>query len=69
MYKFENGLWEKGYINIVGVDEVGRGPLAGPVVACAVILDPNKPILGLKDSKQLSSKQRKQFLIEIKKKH
>ncbi|OQX93555.1 MAG: ribonuclease HII [Tenericutes bacterium 4572_104] len=68
MYKFENGLWEKGYINIVGVDEVGRGPLAGPVVACAVILDPSKPILGLKDSKQLSSKQRKQFLIEIKEK-
>ncbi len=68
MYKFEKGLWKKGYANIVGVDEVGRGPLAGPVVACAVILDPNKPILGLKDSKQLSSKQRKQFLIEIKEK-
>lgn len=43
---------------IVGVDEVGRGPLAGPVVAAAVILDPNKPIEGLKDSKLLSEKKR-----------
>ena len=43
---------------IAGVDEVGRGPLAGPVVAGAVILDPNKPISGLADSKKLSEKQR-----------
>lgn len=41
-----------------GVDEVGRGPLAGPVLACAVILDPLKPIVGLKDSKKLSEKKR-----------
>jgi ribonuclease HII len=41
-----------------GVDEVGRGPLAGPVVAAAVILDPNKPIAGLADSKKLSEKKR-----------
>ncbi len=41
-----------------GVDEVGRGPLAGPVVAAAVILDPNKPIEGLADSKKLSEKKR-----------
>lgn len=41
-----------------GTDEVGRGPLAGDVVAAAVILDPDKPIIGLKDSKQLSEKQR-----------
>jgi ribonuclease HII len=41
-----------------GVDEAGRGPLAGSVVAAAVILDPNKPISGLKDSKKLSSKMR-----------
>lgn len=41
-----------------GVDEVGRGPLAGPVVACAVILDPNNPIEGIKDSKALSEKKR-----------
>jgi len=41
-----------------GVDEVGRGPLAGPVVAAAVILDPEKPIAGLADSKKLSEKKR-----------
>ena len=43
---------------IAGVDEVGRGPLAGPVVAAAVILDPARPIEGLRDSKKLSSKKR-----------
>ena len=43
---------------IAGVDEVGRGPLAGPVVAAAVILDPTQPILGLKDSKKLSESKR-----------
>ncbi len=43
---------------IAGVDEVGRGPLAGPVVAAAVILNPTKPILGLMDSKLLSAKRR-----------
>lgn len=43
---------------IAGVDEVGRGPLAGPVIAAAVILDPARPIEGLKDSKKLSEKRR-----------
>jgi ribonuclease HII len=43
---------------IAGVDEVGRGPLAGPVVAAAVILDPARPIEGLADSKKLSEKRR-----------
>ncbi len=43
---------------IIGVDEAGRGPLAGPVIASAVILDPERPIAGLNDSKQLSGKQR-----------
>ncbi|NLC09390.1 MAG: ribonuclease HII, partial [Gammaproteobacteria bacterium] len=41
-----------------GVDEVGRGPLCGPVVAAAVILDPDRPILGLKDSKRLTERRR-----------
>lgn len=41
---------------IAGVDEVGRGPLAGPVIAAAVILNPEYPIEGLRDSKQLSKK-------------
>jgi ribonuclease HII len=42
---------------VCGVDEAGRGPLAGPVYAAAVILDPQRPIAGLKDSKKLSTKQ------------
>jgi ribonuclease HII len=51
---------------IVGVDEAGRGPLAGAVVAGAVILDAKQPIAGLKDSKKLSSKQREALAVEIK---
>jgi ribonuclease HII len=43
---------------IAGVDEAGRGPLAGPVVAAAVILNPQRPITGLADSKQLTEKKR-----------
>lgn len=43
---------------IAGVDEAGRGPLAGPVVAAAVILDPRRPVSGLADSKQLSARRR-----------
>lgn len=53
---------------VAGVDEVGRGPLAGAVVAAAVILDPNKPIVGLADSKKLSEKRREALSIEIKEK-
>lgn len=53
---------------IAGVDEVGRGPLAGDVVTAAVILDPKQPILGLNDSKKLSSDRRHQLAIEIKEK-
>ncbi len=50
---------------IAGVDEAGRGPLAGPVIAAAVILDPAKPIAGLKDSKKLTAKQREQLFEQI----
>jgi len=50
---------------LAGVDEVGRGPLAGPVVAAAVILDPARPIAGLKDSKQLSERRREALAGEI----
>lgn len=53
---------------IVGLDEVGRGPLVGDVVAGAVILDPRKPIQGLADSKQLSEKTRDRLAMEIKEK-
>jgi ribonuclease HII len=50
---------------ICGVDEAGRGPLAGPVYAAAVILDPNRPIDGLADSKKLSAKKRERLALEI----
>ena len=50
---------------IAGVDEAGRGPLAGPVVAAAVILDPRLPIEGLRDSKQLTALKRKRLAREI----
>ena len=51
--------------HIAGVDEAGRGPLAGPVIAAAVILDPNYPIPGLADSKKLSAKRRRQLEQQI----
>lgn len=51
-----------------GVDEAGRGPLAGPVVAAAVILDPARPIAGLADSKKLSAARREKLAIEIREK-
>lgn len=50
---------------IAGVDEAGRGPLAGPVLAAAVILDPDHPITGLADSKQLSPLRRERLAVEI----
>jgi len=50
---------------VAGVDEVGRGPLAGDVVAAAVILDPENPIEGLTDSKKLTEKKRKLLSVEI----
>lgn len=55
-------------IYVAGVDEVGRGPLAGPVVTAAVILDPQNPIPGLADSKKLTEKRR-EFLVPLIQKH
>lgn len=54
------------WMPIAGVDEAGRGPLAGPVMAAAVILDPRRPIDGLADSKLLSARQREILEVEIK---
>jgi ribonuclease HII len=51
-------------VDVCGVDEAGRGPLAGPVFAAAVILEPGRPIAGLKDSKLLSA-SRREFLFEL----
>lgn len=54
-----------GFGRVAGVDEVGRGPLAGPVVAAAVMLDPNRPIPGLDDSKRLTARRREALSGEI----
>ena len=62
---YERTLGEKGYCAICGVDEAGCGPLAGPVYAAAVILDPNNPIPGLNDSKKLTEKKREALFPEI----
>ncbi|CDF57927.1 ribonuclease HII [Thermobrachium celere] len=64
--EYERSLLEKGYKFIAGVDEVGRGPLAGPVYAAAVILDLKKPIYEIKDSKKLSHNKRKELSEKIK---
>jgi len=50
---------------VAGVDEAGRGPLAGPVIAAAVILDPEQPIAGLADSKTLNAARREHLAVEI----
>lgn len=65
MTRFERELYQKGHRFVAGIDEVGRGPLAGPVVAAAVVLPPNIEILGLNDSKQLSAKKRAELYAEI----
>ena len=57
-FKTETALKARGYVRIAGVDEVGRGPLAGPVTAAAVVLDPQNIPPGLNDSKKLSKKAR-----------
>ena len=68
MSLFEKQAYEQGYEWIAGIDEVGRGPLAGPVVAAAVILPKDEPILVLNDSKQLSEKKREQLYDQIQQK-
>jgi ribonuclease HII len=64
LYAQERAAWARG-LRIAGVDEVGRGPLAGPVVAAAVILDPVTPIAGLRDSKLLTPRARHRLAREI----
>lgn len=61
LLKYEKELYEKGITLIGGVDEVGRGPLVGPVVAACVILPVNYELPGLDDSKKISEKKRDQF--------
>ncbi len=61
MTVYENELFQRGLRYIAGLDEVGRGPIAGPVVAAAVVLPPSFKLLGLTDSKQLSKQKREAF--------
>ncbi len=63
--EFERVARLRGYRRIAGIDEAGRGPLAGPVVAAAVILPIRCPLLGINDSKQLSAKDREHVYAEI----
>ena len=66
MWQIERSHFEKGITCICGVDEAGRGPLAGPVCAAAVILPPNLEIPGLDDSKKLTDKRRRELFPLIK---
>ena len=68
MWEIENSFYDKGYELICGVDEAGRGPLAGPVCAAAVILPANIEIPGLNDSKKLTDKKRRELFPIIKEK-
>lgn len=61
----EMRYWDEGLQHVAGVDEVGRGPLAGPVVAAAVVLPPGCWIMGVGDSKQMSEKQREEAVARI----
>ena len=65
-FVFENRLQRQGFKLIAGVDEAGRGPLDGPIVAAAVILPANCRLPGLDDSKKLTPKQRERLFVEIK---
>lgn len=63
---YENYYRKQGKRFICGVDEVGRGPLAGPVSVCACIMDLDKPVMGVRDSKKLTSKKRQELNVLIK---
>jgi len=61
MLSYERGLWEKGVLHVAGVDEVGRGPLAGPVCAACVVLPRDFDVVGVNDSKKLSERKRSEL--------
>ena len=65
MKRYERGLAERGVRFVGGVDEVGRGPLAGPVVTACVVLPPDFDVLGVDDSKKLSDKKRRELDVLI----
>jgi len=63
--RFESSLWQQGLTHVAGVDEAGRGPLAGPVVAAAVVFSPAFFLAGVDDSKKLSHERREQLYPQI----
>ena len=65
MKQYENALYEKGIELVGGIDEVGRGPLAGPVVTACVVLPKDFDVLGIDDSKKLSEKKREELYDKI----
>ena len=67
-YEFEQAVLDRGFTAVCGIDEAGRGPLAGPVCAAAVILPANIEIPGLNDSKKLTDKKRRELFPIIKEK-
>lgn len=68
LLEMERALWDQGVELVAGVDEVGRGPLAGPVIAAAVILPVGVGIRGVDDSKKLTADKREKLLLEIREK-
>ena len=62
---YERGFWSRGLSGVAGVDEAGRGPLAGPVVAAAVVLAPETFVEGAADSKQLSAAVREHVFVDV----
>lgn len=64
-YVIEDELWQEGFLQVCGIDEAGRGPLCGPVVAAACILPAGLVIDGLNDSKKLTEKKREEIFEEI----
>lgn len=64
-FEFEERLYQEGYSYIAGVDEVGRGCIAGPVYACAIIMQKDSNITGVNDSKKLTDKKRRELFPKI----
>src|SRR5438552_9988393 len=64
-YRLERAAWRRGLVRVAGIDEAGRGPLAGPVVAAAVVLRPDRRLDGVDDSKRLTPEDRARLFDEI----
>jgi ribonuclease HII len=64
-YRYEGQAWRAGHARVAGIDEAGRGPLAGPVVAAAVVVTPEHRIRGVRDSKLLPPERREELFDEI----